>query len=59
MSREKTITLTINGRAEVASVPPHRTLLAALRDLGHVEVKWLREGRLRSLRGAGRRPGGG
>ncbi|MBE9558534.1 MAG: (2Fe-2S)-binding protein [Proteobacteria bacterium] len=39
MSREKTITLTINGRAEQASVPPHRTLLEALRDLGHVEVK--------------------
>ena len=39
MSREKTIALTINGREEQASVPPHRTLLEALRDLGHVEVK--------------------
>lgn len=39
MSREKTITLTINGRDERAGLPPHRTLLEALRDLGHVEVK--------------------
>lgn len=39
MSREKTITLRINGRAEEISVPPHRTLLEALRALGHVEVK--------------------
>jgi carbon-monoxide dehydrogenase small subunit len=39
MSREKTIILTINGRSEEASVPPHRTLLEALRELGHVEVK--------------------
>ncbi|MHA1599403.1 MAG: (2Fe-2S)-binding protein [Alphaproteobacteria bacterium] len=39
MSRDKTITLRINGRAEKASVPPHRTLLEALRELGHVEVK--------------------
>lgn len=39
MSRDKTITLNINGRAERATVPPHRTLLEALRDMGHVEVK--------------------
>ena len=39
MSREKTITLTINGRDEQATVPAHRTLLEALRELGHVEVK--------------------
>jgi carbon-monoxide dehydrogenase small subunit len=39
MSREKTITLNINGRNEETSVPPHRTLLEALRGLGHVEVK--------------------
>ncbi|MBZ0218430.1 MAG: (2Fe-2S)-binding protein [Fimbriimonadaceae bacterium] len=39
MSKEKTIALNINGRAETTSVPPHRTLLEALRDLGHVEVK--------------------
>ena len=39
MSKEKLITLNINGRVEEMSVPPHRTLLEALRDLGHVEVK--------------------
>ncbi len=39
MSREKMITLRINGRNEETSVPPHRTLLEALRELGHVEVK--------------------
>jgi len=39
MSREKMITLRINGRSEETSVPPHRTLLEALRELGHVEVK--------------------
>ena len=39
MAKEKTITLEINGRSETATVPPHRTLLQALRDIGHVEVK--------------------
>lgn len=39
MSKEKTIVLNINGRDEETNVPPHRTLLEALRDLGHVEVK--------------------
>ena len=39
MSREKMIRLRINGRAEQISVPPHRTLLEALRELGHVDVK--------------------
>jgi len=39
MSREKMIRLRINGRTEQISVPPHRTLLEALRALGHVEVK--------------------
>ena len=39
MGREKTIALSINGRREETTVPPHRTLLEALRDLGHVEVK--------------------
>jgi carbon-monoxide dehydrogenase small subunit len=39
MAKNKTITLTINGRAELATIPPHRTLLEALRDMGHTEVK--------------------
>ena len=39
MAKEKTITLTINGRGESAVAPSHRTLLEALRELGHVEVK--------------------
>lgn len=39
MSTEERITLTINGRNETASFPPHRTLLEALRELGHIEVK--------------------
>ncbi|MCL4766368.1 MAG: (2Fe-2S)-binding protein [Hyphomicrobiaceae bacterium] len=39
MSNEKTITLRINGKAAQATVPAHRTLLEALRGLGHVEVK--------------------
>jgi len=39
MSHSKTITLTINDRAVQTTVPAHRTLLAALRDLGFVEVK--------------------
>ncbi len=39
MAKEKTITLRVNGRDERASVPPHRTLLEALRLMGHVDVK--------------------
>jgi len=39
MAREKTITLEINGRRETATIPSHRTLLEALRGMGHVEVK--------------------
>jgi carbon-monoxide dehydrogenase small subunit len=39
MSVEKLVTLTINGRKEFESFPAHRTLLEALRELGHVEVK--------------------
>ncbi len=39
MSNEKLITLTINGRSEKLTVPSHRTLLEALRESGHVEVK--------------------
>jgi carbon-monoxide dehydrogenase small subunit len=39
MTKDKTITLRINGRLERVSVPPHRTLLEALRLMGHVEVK--------------------
>ena len=39
MSDERTITLRINGRAEEARFPAHRTLLEALRQLGHTEVK--------------------
>ena len=39
MSTEELITLTINGSNETASFPPHRTLLEALRELGHIEVK--------------------
>jgi len=39
MTNLKPITLTINGRDEVMTIPSHRTLLEALRDAGHVEVK--------------------
>ncbi len=39
MSREKTIVLEVNGRRHRAAFPSHRTLLEALRELGHVEVK--------------------
>ena len=31
MAKDKTITLDVNGRAEQVDVPPHRTLLEALR----------------------------
>lgn len=39
MAKEKTIMLLVNGNSERISVPPHRTLLEALRLMGHVEVK--------------------
>lgn len=39
MSTQRPVVLTINGRTETASFPAHRTLLEALRALGHVEVK--------------------
>ena len=39
MSSAKRITLAINGKNETVEVPAHRTLLEALRGLGHVEVK--------------------
>ncbi|MBK8438643.1 MAG: (2Fe-2S)-binding protein [Rhodobacter sp.] len=39
MSSDKAVTLRINGHDETATVPSHRTLLEALRGLGHVDVK--------------------
>ena len=39
MPDERTITLRINGREEEGPFPAHRTLLEALRQLGHMEVK--------------------
>ena len=39
MSTERTVTLRVNGRDEQASLPAHRTLLEALREMGHTEVK--------------------
>jgi aerobic-type carbon monoxide dehydrogenase small subunit (CoxS/CutS family) len=39
MAKEKSITLRVNGGDKTIVVPPHRTLLEALRALGHVEVK--------------------
>ena len=39
MPDERTITLRINGREEEGRFPAHRTLLEALRHLGHMEVK--------------------
>jgi|ERR1022692_3207443 carbon-monoxide dehydrogenase small subunit len=39
MSRERTITLDVNGRRHHTKFPSHRTLLEALRDLGYFEVK--------------------
>ena len=39
MPDQKTITLRINGREEEGRFPAHRTLLEALRQLGHMEVK--------------------
>ena len=38
-SKDRTIALRVNGRAIDVSVPPHRTLLEALRDAGFVDVK--------------------
>ncbi len=35
----RALELRINGRAERVSVPAHRTLLEALRQMGHTEVK--------------------
>ena len=39
MPDERTITFRINGREEEGRFPAHRTLLEALRQLGHMEVK--------------------
>jgi aerobic carbon-monoxide dehydrogenase small subunit len=39
MSREKTISLNVNGRIHQQAFPAHRTLLEALRELGHFDVK--------------------
>ncbi|MCC6194886.1 MAG: (2Fe-2S)-binding protein [Burkholderiales bacterium] len=39
MPTDRPVALTINGRKETASFPAHRTLLEALRALGHFEVK--------------------
>ncbi|NOX72810.1 MAG: (2Fe-2S)-binding protein [Alphaproteobacteria bacterium] len=39
MEKTKEITLNINRRDEKITVPSHRTLLEALRETGHVEVK--------------------
>jgi carbon-monoxide dehydrogenase small subunit len=39
MSRDRNVMLNVNGRVLTAPFPPHRTLLEALRELGHFEVK--------------------
>jgi len=39
MSNERKITLTVNGSSRTMVVPAHRTLLEALRDAGHYDVK--------------------
>jgi|TARA_B100000315_G_scaffold233391_1_gene246481 carbon-monoxide dehydrogenase small subunit len=39
MPRDKAIALRVNGKEVETTVPPHRTLLEALRELGHMEVK--------------------
>ena len=39
MSNERTIAFRVNGREVRATIPSHRTLLEALRDIGHREVK--------------------
>lgn len=36
---ERDVKLRINGKLETLTVPPHRTLLEALRGAGHVDVK--------------------
>ncbi len=38
-SKERPIALRVNGRTVEVTVPPHRTLLEALRDAGFVDVK--------------------
>ena len=37
--QHKTVRLVVNGRTHVVALPPNVTLLQALRDLGHVDVK--------------------
>ncbi|MBN8477413.1 MAG: (2Fe-2S)-binding protein [Burkholderiales bacterium] len=39
MVQEKQVTLSVNGRSRTGRFPAHRTLLEALRELGHTEVK--------------------
>ncbi len=39
MSKERTVTLRVNGRTIEVTVPAHRTLLEALREAGFVDVK--------------------
>lgn len=39
MTTEKTITLRVNGQDQTTGVPAHRTLLEALRGMGHMDVK--------------------
>ena len=39
MSRERAITLNVNGRHHQTRFPSHRTLLEALRELGYFDVK--------------------
>ncbi len=39
MTISKTVTLNINGHDEEVRAPAHRTLLEALREIGHAEVK--------------------
>ena len=38
-TRDREVALRINGRAVNVTVPPHRTLLEALRNAGFVDVK--------------------
>jgi carbon-monoxide dehydrogenase small subunit len=37
--QHKSVTLNVNGRTHIVSLPPNVTLLRALRDLGYVDVK--------------------
>lgn len=39
MGNSKMISLTVNGQTKKVDVPSHRTLLEALREAGHTEVK--------------------